>query len=169
MIRIDGLDFDVKCEVERAAEMTPSSISGLMLDRSYFNDVIGTYMSYDLALKYPLYDQDIYARLYELLTAPVDGHLFTVPYNQATIEITGRVVDVSDARVEMDSGRQYWRELRFTIVANHPSRQMTLGEMLARGRSPLPELAAVQEGDIYTYTSTGWVKTNYADADSVYY
>ena len=169
MITIDGLQFDAECEVTRTAEMTPSSISGLMLDKSYFNDVIGTYLSYDIELKYPLYDQDIYARLYEVLNAPVDGHRFAVPYNQATIELTGRVMSLSDNQVRLDSGRPYWRRLRFTIVANHPSKQMSLGEVLVRGRSPLPELAAVQEGDIYTYTSTGWVKTNYADADSRYY
>ena len=160
MIGIDGLEFDALCEVVRTAQITPSSISGLMLDKSYFNDVIGTYMSYDVALKYPLYDQDIYARFYELLTAPVDGHRFVVPYNQATIEVTGRVTEVSDSQLKMDSGRVFWRELNFTIVANHPSKEMSLGETLARGRAPLPELAAVETGVIYMYTSTGWVRLN---------
>lgn len=169
MLTIDGMTFDAECEVVRTSEMTPSGNSGLMLDRSYFNDVIGTFLAYDVTLRYPLHDQDIYARLYEVLTAPVDGHRFVVPYNQATIEVTGRVTGVSDERGKLDSGRPYWRALKFTIAANHPSKQMTLGELLARGRSPLPEVAAVQEGDIYTYTSTGWVKTNYADADSRYY
>lgn len=165
MLTIDGLTFDVKCEVTRTSEMTPSSISGLMLDRSYFNDVIGTYLAYDVVLTYPLYDQDIYARLYEVLTAPVDGHRFIVPYNQATIEVTGRVTEVSDAQVTPDGGRAYWRQMSFTIAANHPSKQLSLGEVLARGRTPLPETAAVQEGDIYVYTSTGWVRADYADAD----
>lgn len=169
MIGIDGMRFDAKCEVLRTAEMTPSSISGLMLDKSYFNDVIGTYLSYEVTLKYPLYDQDVYARLYELLTAPVDGHRFVVPYNQATIEVTARVTEATDEPLEMDSGRTFWRQLRFTIAANHPSKQLSLGEVLARGRTPLPELSEVQVGDTYTYTSTGWVKMDYADADNLYY
>ena len=44
MLTIDGVVYDVKVDVRRTAEMTASDISGLMMDKSYFNDVLGTYL-----------------------------------------------------------------------------------------------------------------------------
>ena len=37
---IDGLEWNVPCQIERTSEMTPSEISGMLLDKSYFNDVV---------------------------------------------------------------------------------------------------------------------------------
>ena len=50
MLTIDGVVYDVKVDVRRTAEMTASDISGLMMDKSYFNDVLGTYICTDVAL-----------------------------------------------------------------------------------------------------------------------
>jgi len=169
MFTIDGITWPVPCQIERVSEVRPSQISGLLLDKSWFNDVIGTYMSYTVALAVPLDLRDRYSELYEALTAPVDGHTFTLPYDQGALTVTGRVRDVTDRYVRLANGGTIWKGPRFTIVSNHPSRQMSLGETLARGRSPLPELAAVQVGDIYTCTPTGWQKTNYPNADDIPY
>lgn len=169
MITIDGVVWSVPCDITREAEVRPSEISGLMLDRSWFNDVIGTYMSYTVSIAVPVTLRDLYEQIYEILTGPVDGHAFMLPYNNGQIAVTGRVQGVKDELVRFPGDVNHWKGIVFTIISNAPTKYYTLGELLARGRSPLPEIAAVQEGDIYTYTSTGWVKTNYADADSRYY
>lgn len=169
MFSVDGLTWPYPCSIERVAEISPSEISGLMLDKSYFNDVLGTYLRYTVAVAVPVEGRDAYGDLYEALTDPVDGHRFTLPYDQGTLTLTGRVEQVSDIFVRLPGGGQYWKGTRFTVAANHPAKQRSLGEVLARGRSPLPELAAVQRGDMYTYTATGWVKTVFTDADAVYY
>lgn len=163
MITIDGYEWDVPCDVERAAEMTPSEISGLMLDRSYFNDVLGTYMRYDLTLAVPPSREADYATLYETLTAPVDAHSFVLPYNQDTITLTARVESVQDVLVYTRTRKQYWRGIKFSVIANHPTKTLSLGEVISRGKSPLPEVIGLPIGSLYVLTEDGW-----EDADIPY-
>jgi hypothetical protein len=172
MIQIDGSDWPIPCSVERAANVTPSEISGLMLDRTYFNDVIGTFMEYDIQLAVPTTMQADYSALYEVLTAPVDGHSFVFPYGQTTIEVTARVSNVKDTLVYVTSAKQYWRGVRFTATANHPSKALELGEVVSRGRSPMPEVIGIPIGSVYELTETGWQEyeeEGYDDADGKYY
>lgn len=166
---IDGVNYDVKCQITRTAEMTASEISGMMLDKSYFNDVLGTFMKYDVTVSVPLYHQDKYAALYEVLTDPVDAHSFVMPYNNGRLTITGRVTVVSDQWERIPGGRTFWRNTRFTVIANHPSKAMNLSQVVARGRSPLPPESEVHTGDVYVYTGSGWQDANYGDADNTYY
>ena len=159
MFSVDGLTWPYRCAIERAARLQPSDISGLMMDGSYFNDLHGTYMSYTIMIAVPLTDRDSITPLYEALTDPVDGHVFVFPYNQSTITVTGRVDgEVGDVYVDLPNGQQYWKGLQFTIIANHPSKQYTLSEVLTRGRAPLPDIAMPEVGDTYTYTASGWEK-----------
>ncbi len=170
MIKIDGISYDVKAEVRRTAKIKSSDISGDLMDGSYFNDVLGTYMFYSIVLKYPLYDQDKYSALFEVLTLPVDGHVFVLPYNQGEITVTARVESVPDEYVEMDSGRKYWKALAFDIISNAPSKSMSLGQVILRGRTPMPENTTPEQGIMYTWDGTKWVVTSpYANADNISY
>ena len=168
MFIIDGLTWDIKCDIKRIAEMKASELSGLMLDRSYFNDVLGTYMSYEITLPAPMFLQDRYATIYDLLTNPADGHEFVIPYNQGYITITARVEKIEDIYAEIPGGRwTYWKETKFTIVSNYPSKSKTLGEAITAGRAPMPPVSSPTIGDAYIYTATGW--ETIPDADSTYY
>ena len=167
MFYIDGIECDVICEIERVTEVRSSEISGTMLDGSYFNDVVGSFLQYNVTIKVPLNQMDKYATIYELLTEPVDGHQFILPYNQGTIEITARVENVSDKYSRLPGGRKYWRDTSFSIIANHPSKQISLGEAISRGRTPLPEITDPEEGDTYTYHNGAWVVV--PNADEMYF
>lgn len=169
MFSIDGVQWPYPCDITRVAELTASDISGMMLDKSYFNDVLGTYMQYTVKLAVPVTARDTYTTIYEMLTDPVDAHTFILPYNQGNLTIVARVDSVSDVYVRLADGGIYWKGIQFTITANHPSKEYSLNQVLARGRSPLPELAEVSTGAIYEYTSTGWVPAEYGDADTTYY
>ena len=46
MFSVDGVQWDVPCRIVRTAEIAASEISGMLLDRTYFNDVLGTWMRY---------------------------------------------------------------------------------------------------------------------------
>lgn len=122
MLTIDGVVYDVKVDVTRTAELIASDVSGLLMNKHYYFDVIGTYMQYDVTFKYPLFDQAKYSAIYEVLTMPVSGHTFVLPYNQGTLTVNARVESVSDRWKEMDSGRKYWENASFTIIANEPSK-----------------------------------------------
>lgn len=167
-ISVDGIQWDVECQIERISEIRASDISGPMLDGSYFNDVLGQYLRYDIALVCPMGMEREYAVLYEALTAPVDGHSFVLPYNNDTITITARVESIHDVRYPVGNG-QYWAGTKFTAIANHPTKTMSLNEVLTVGLSPLPSSSGVSVGDLYEYTSGGWELRDYPDFSEVYF
>lgn len=156
MWSIDGSQWDIPCRVERTSEMASSEISGMLLDKSYFNDVIGTYMKYQVAIAVPFGMEEDYAALYDVLTEPVDGHEFILPYSGGVLTITGRIASIGDTYVRLPGNKAHWRKTTFEIIANHPSREMTLDEVLTRGVAPLPDASDIDVGSTYTYTSEGW-------------
>ena len=158
MFSIDGVEYRVKCTTVRRPEIKESKISGLMLDGSYFRDIHGTYYSYEIRLEMPLKNKGRYASLIEQLTEPVDGHLFELPYNNETLLLTGKVEDPEDVYKQLESGYTYWDGLQFSIAPNGPSKQLTLGAVIQRGRTPLPDVSSPEVGDKYEWTGTTWQK-----------
>lgn len=170
MFSIDGVEYRVKCSTTRGAEIKETSISGLMMDGSYFRDILGTYYSYDIRLEMPLKNKARYAALVEKLTEPVDGHQFVLPYNDETIALTGKVVDPQDVYKELESGYTYWDGLQFSIAPNGPSKQVTLAGVIERGRTPLPNAQAPDIGDTYTWNGDEWEESSeIPDADEMYF
>lgn len=156
MFSVDGIEWDIPCTIERRAEVRSSEISGMLLNRNYFNDVLGTYMTYTVAIAIPKGKEQEYANLYEALTEPTDGHRFVFPYNQSTITITGSVNVVSDRYYRKEGSVRIWRGTKFTVTANNPSKKMTLDEVITAGMTPAPSVYDPQVGDTYTYTENGW-------------
>lgn len=170
MFTIDGVQYNVECSIERKSEIKTSDISGMLLDGHIFNDVLGTYYSYEVRLTMPLRNKGRYGNLIEQLTEPVEGHTFVLPYNNDTLQLTGIVVDPEDVWVRLPSGYTYWDGLRFTINANGPTKALTLGEAISRGLTPLPDVYDPQIGDTYTFTADGWeAASSYPDADTTAY
>ena len=158
MITVDGIQWPIPCDIKRTAEIKASDISGMLMDRSYFYDVLGTYMQYEISLIPSPQDMGAYYALWEQLSQPVDGHTFTLPYNGDTIEITGRVGSVSDVYVRMPNGGVYWKGVSFVVTSNAPTKTMSLSEVISRGLTPLPDVEEPEIGDTYTYTANGWEK-----------
>ena len=170
MFSVDGIEWPYPCTVERAAELKLSDISGLLMDGTIFNDVLGTYMQYRLKLAIPLTDMDAGNAIYEKLTEPVEGHTFIFPYNGSTIAVTGLVQGaVSDVWVRLANGQNYWKGLAFTVAANGPTKSMSLSEVVTRGRAPLPDAASPAVGDTYVWDGSEWTVTTYPDADNIAY
>lgn len=169
MITVDGHEWDVPCGITRVAEMTPSEVSGLMLDKSYFNDVVGTYLRYEVSLAVPANMTREYLQLYRTLVDPVDGHEFILPYGDDEITVTARVDELTDEYVYVSGANQYWKGVKFTLKANHPTYTYTLDEMIARGLTPLPDVGGAAEGDMYTLVDGEWVYTEFTNADNVSY
>lgn len=168
MFTIDGIRWNYPCTIERAAEVTSSEVSGMMLNKTYFNDVLGTWMKYTVAIAIPIGHEADYAEVYEMLTDPVSYHTFILPYNYSEegLTINGRVQVVSDVYVRLPNGKQTWRKTKFEIVANHPSKEAELGNI---GFSPLPDTAGIEIGTVYEYTAQGWEERDYGDGDNTEY
>lgn len=163
---IDGVEFDLPCNIERVAEVTATEISGLMLNREYFNDVLATYMKYKITVAIPRGMEQEYEELYEMLTTPQDAHYFTLPYNFETINLTARIVTVSDTYVRLPKGKQTWRRTSFDIIANNPSK---LPDGTRYGMTDMPEAVSPEVGSLYEYTEYGWIQRFYEDADEKEY
>ncbi len=166
---IDGTTWDIPCNIEREAEMTPSDISGLMLNKVYFNDVIGTYMRYTISIAVPFGMESEYASLYEVLTDPKSHHTMVLPYNGSTITISARIEVVSDAYVRKPGGGNYWRDTKFTAISCAPSKTYTQSQASSAGLPALPDVENPSEGSTYTYTNGEWEVTDYDDADGTRY
>jgi hypothetical protein len=160
-LKIDGARFDLPCHVDREATMQSSDLSGLLMDKTFFNDVLGTYLRYSAQIAVPIGKEDIYSQLYEILTEPVEGHVFELPYNQKTVTITGRVESVQDIKY-----KSTWRGIKFAIIANNPTKEMSLDEVIERGISELPNVSPLDRGKIYMVNEYGeWELFDIGDAD----
>lgn len=169
MWSVDGTTWNIPCTIERTANMTASQVSGLLLNKQYFNDVIGTFMKYTVAIAVPIGMESDYKNIYEMLTDPVDAHVFVLPYNDSYIQITGRVETISDRYYRNVGGSNGWRGIKFDIIANHPSKEMSLSQAIARGISPVPDVFNAEVGDIYELTQEGWQLSDFENADDVGY
>lgn len=157
MFYIDGTKWPWPCDITRAAEVRSSSVSGLMLNGNYYNDVLGTFMTYTVKIAVPLNNRDTYTTFYEKLSDPVDGHTFIFPHNQGTINITGRVSNISDVYVRLPNGATAWKGIQFTVTANHATKALTYDEAIARGQTPMPEISEHTEGETWRWTNGRWV------------
>lgn len=166
---IDGIEWDVPCDIDRVSEITASDISGMLLDKSYFNDVLGTYLKYSIKIAVPFGMMNEYTDIYEALTEPVDGHTFILPYNETYVTITGRVTSVSDVYVLMPNGSTHWKGIKFDIVSNHPTKTRTLSEVLAVGMAPIPGKTQFPDGTSAIMTDGAWMYAEYEDADNKAY
>lgn len=170
MLTIDGIAWPWPCDITRTSQMQSSDISGMLMDKSWFNDVLGQYLSYEISLAPPIHGRDRYREIYAAITDPVDGHTVVVPYDSGEVTITARIENIRDEYVRLNGGGAYWKGIKFTVIANHPTRTYTLSEALERGRTLLPEVAEPAEGDIYQYHDGAWAQIEaYADADEIAY
>lgn len=170
MFTIDGTRWPWPCAITRTAQIRASDISGQLLDKTYFNDVLGTYMEYSVQIAVPLDRVDVYNALYETLTDPVEGHTFIFPYNSSSVTITGRVENVGDSLVRMPNSGQYWKGINFTVLSNTPTKTKSLSETIQRGRLIVPESAVHNEGDTWIWVNGRWeLSVSYRDADTTRY
>lgn len=170
MFTVDGVQWSIPCDITRTAEVKVSDISGMMLDRTYFYDVLGTYMQYDVNLIPNPHDLDSYYTLFETLSEPVDAHTFVFPYNGSTVTVTGRISNISDIYRRMPNGGRMWIGVSFTVTSIEPTKEVTLDGVITRGRTPLPDVAEPSQGDSYTWNGSEWVvSTTYENADNISY
>lgn len=151
---IDGLTYDMPCSISRKANVKSSSLSGDLLDGTYYNDVIGTYLSYDIQLAVPTGMERKYAELYEVLTNPVGEHEVTVPYNQGTITFICRIENVSDKYYRQEGTTNIWRGISFSVTASEPNKISTEdnGVSITRG---ILGTKSITENGIYSAQSEG--------------
>lgn len=123
MIGIDGTYYYFPCDISRKVRITSSDVSGMLMDRTEYNDALATYYDYTLKFAIPINRMNLYAAFFEQVTAPEDKHTFTFPYNQNKIDIVGKVESVSDVFFRSINGVNIWRSVQMTVKALEPSKK----------------------------------------------
>lgn len=170
MFTVDGMQWSIPCDITRSIRIQDSEISDQLLNGQYFHDVEGTYYDYTVKLTPNPHQMGEYYSLVQILSQPVDGHVFVFPYNGTTIQVTAKVENPEDMWVRMPNGGVYWKGMQFRATANAPTYEPTLSGAISRGLTPLPDVLEPEIGDTYTYTANGWEKVEtMADADTTAY
>lgn len=128
MFTIDGMEWNIPCEITRKAELKASDISGTLMNKEYFNDILGTWLWYEVIMAIPFGRENDYYTIYEALTDPVNEHTFVLPYNGTTVSFTGRVESVNDKLYKRKNGN-YWGETSFTVISSEPYKNVSLSEV----------------------------------------
>lgn len=159
MFTVDSVQWQYPVDVIRNADIRSSDVSGTMMNGRYYNDVIGTYMSFTVKIAVPINMISRYYLLYGVLVNPKPYHTFLLPYNESEIEINGRIENVSDIYVRMNNGTQYWKGIQFTVVSNVPSFTIQGTDVISWGLSPIPSSTNASEGDTMVYHNGAWVSS----------
>lgn len=120
MFTIDGVAWSIPCDIKRGADIRESEVSGYLLNREYYADVIGVYLQYEVTLVPDPASMSDYYALYELLTQATGDHTFILPYNGETVTLRGRISSPSDVYVLRGNVAVYWKGMRFTVTSNTP-------------------------------------------------
>ncbi len=80
-------------------------------------DIIGTFYNYSMQIDSIRSDPASYSRFYDWITAPVDYHNVTFPYNQQTISGRYYVSSVEDVLDGIDSHGNHWSGLTVNFIA----------------------------------------------------
>lgn len=123
MIKVDGTTYNFPCDISRKARIVSSDVSGMLMNNTEYNDALATYYDYTIKIAVPITDMTDYAAFFEQVTAPVNSHTFTFPYNQGTKNIVAKVESISDRYFREVNGVQVWRSVQLNIHALKPSKE----------------------------------------------
>lgn len=110
-----------------------SDISGSLLNKTYFSDVEGTWLTYEVRIPVKWGEEAAYDALYEVLTNAVGEHSFIMPYAQGTVSFTGRIKQIKDKPYKGCNGSTYWLADTFQFISNTPYK--TPGNNVGQGVS----------------------------------
>lgn len=120
---LDGVEFNVSItSLKRKFAVTDTENSGRTIDGNMHRDIIGTYYNYIMEIETKDLDLSDYDLLYEMLSAPVDSHMLTVPYAQKTLTFKAYVNGGQDD-LKIRKTKQIWNGLSVDFIAMEPQRR----------------------------------------------
>lgn len=123
---VDNVAYDVfipENGIKRQGRVLDGDNVGRTKAGDMIRDIIGTYYNYEIQVDAKALSQEEYDRLYEVLSAPVDSHMLTVPYGQTTLSFKAYVSNVDDSLKKIDDDGNHWEGLSFAFTAMSPQRR----------------------------------------------
>ena len=121
---IDGVYYNVivpENGIERNFQVLDDDTAGRVLSGVFIRSIIGTYYNYTIQLDTSRMDKAEYDAMYEVLSAPVDYHVLTVPYGQGTLTFDAYITSGKDTLRLIKDGN-WWEGLSLQFVAMAPER-----------------------------------------------
>lgn len=121
-IFIDGIEYDVPLlSVKRNFDVLNKYAERNEDDGDLLREILGVYANYTMAFGV-IDDDDIYERLIDKLTEPVEFHDFSIPTTKGMLEFRGYIDKVSDemSRIFRDTTR--FKGLTCQFVMKKPFR-----------------------------------------------
>ncbi len=125
-IMVDGVHYSVNVDyatLVRQFEIIEGDNGGRMISGRKTRDLIGTGYSYTMTLQPDQRYIDDYDALYQVLSAPVESHMITVPYGQGSISFEAMIESGSDTYMGSVGGKQIWKGLNISFKCIEPYRQ----------------------------------------------
>ena len=124
VITVDGKTYNVGVtSLKRGAAILDGKNAGRVLSYRMVRDIGGTFYNYDITFGTSSLSAEDYDAMYEVLTAPVDYHIITVPYGQGTKTFEAYVSNASDVLRRMTDKGNLWGELTIKFTAMEPNRR----------------------------------------------
>lgn len=126
LFSIDGIYFNVRITeggIKRSFSVTDSDKAGRLLTGRMVRDIIGTFYNYTISIDTNNLSKTDYDTFYEIISAPVDFHVITIPYAQSTLQFEAYVTSGEDTLKTSNSNGNTWTELSITFIAMEPLRK----------------------------------------------
>ena len=121
-ITIDGQYFDVPfASVKRSADVL-DKYAERSDDGVLHREVLGVYINYVITFGI-IDDEDLYNRLFDKLTEPVEFHTISIPNRgDQAFEFHGYIAKVSDEMLKVYDESIQWQNLTCSMVQERPNR-----------------------------------------------
>lgn len=123
---VDGVPYKVRVPaggLKRSFKVLDGPNAGRLLTADMTRDVLGTFYNYNLSVIRDGSDLEEYDRLYEVLSAPVDYHIVTLPYGQDMMTFHSYVTAGEDRLLRRKDDKSYWEGLSIDFIAMGPARR----------------------------------------------
>lgn len=124
IVSIDGVYYDViipENGIKRSFSVADTDQAGRNVTGAMIRDIIGTFYNYTISMK--IKNRSDYDALYEILSAPDDYHIITVPYGQYTLTFKAYVTEGEDTLRIKTNSYSDWTELSINFIAMEPLRK----------------------------------------------
>ena len=121
-IKIDGISYDVPLvSIKRTAEFL-DKYAERTEDGDLKRELIGVYFNYQMSFG-TIEDDDLYEKLWDKLTEPVEFHDFSLPTVKGVYSFRGYVSGVSDEIEKIFSDTSMMKGLQCKFTAKAPARR----------------------------------------------
>lgn len=108
--------------LRRSFSVLDGENAGRLMTGSMERDIIGTYYNYSCEVDASAADLTEYDTFYEVITAPQDSHMLSVPYGQSTLTFEAYVTNGEDTLLSILDDANVWGNLSFNFIAMNPAR-----------------------------------------------